>query len=62
MQAIVSKKQKTAQDQMIFQRLLMEQQRILATGKLVPTIPGQHAQGLQFVSNYIFILLLWIDF
>ncbi|XP_068082122.1 serine-rich adhesin for platelets [Anabrus simplex] len=42
---------KTQADDLTLQRLFDEQQRILASGKVVPTIPGQHAQGLQFVSH-----------
>lgn len=49
-QSIIAKKSGVQNDQM-YQRLIEEQQRILSTGKVVPTIPGQHAQGLQFVSS-----------
>lgn len=49
-QALAKKQPRTPQENALFQKLVLEQNKILASGKLVPTIPGQHAQGLQFVS------------
>jgi hypothetical protein len=49
-QALAKKQPRTQQENTMFQKLVIEQNKILASGKLVPTIPGQHAQGLQFVS------------
>lgn len=45
-----SKKTRTAAENNALQRLFMEQQKILLSGKIIPTIPGQHAQGVTFVS------------
>jgi hypothetical protein len=50
-QALAKKQQRTPQENALFQKFVVEQNKILASGKLVPTIPGQHAQGLQFVSG-----------
>lgn len=50
-QALAKKQQRTPQENALFQKFVVEQNKILASGKLVPTIPGQHAQGLQFVSS-----------
>jgi len=47
-QYLTSKKDPTAQDTSLLQKLIEHHQKILATGKPVPTIPGQHAQGIQF--------------
>nr|CAD7401474.1 unnamed protein product [Timema poppensis] len=47
-ESLQNKKQLTPGDSAALQRLYDEQKRILATGKVVPTIPGQHAQGLHF--------------
>jgi len=49
-QYLTSKKDPTAQDTSLLQKLIEHHQKILATGKPVPTIPGQHAQGIPFVS------------
>ena len=49
-QYLTSKKDPTSQDTSLLQKLIEHHQKILATGKPVPTIPGQHAQGIPFVS------------
>jgi len=54
-QALAKKQPRTAQETEHFKKLVLEQNKILASGKLVPTIPGQHAQGLQFVSGSPFL-------
>ncbi|RZF49214.1 hypothetical protein LSTR_LSTR010944 [Laodelphax striatellus] len=43
-----NRKSRTNAEQVALQKLFVEQQKILLSGKLVPTIPGQHAQGLTF--------------
>ncbi|XP_046400800.1 trithorax group protein osa-like isoform X3 [Ischnura elegans] len=49
LQTLTSRKgPRSAQDNIAIQHLYLQQQRILLTGKIVPTIPGQHAQGVQF--------------
>lgn len=48
--SLSAKDNKTSKDQQTLQKLYKEQQSILLSGKIVPTIPGQHAQGLTFVS------------
>jgi hypothetical protein len=50
-QSVTSKRVLTSTDQAALHRLYDEQQRILLTGKVVPTIPGQHAVGLPLVSR-----------
>jgi hypothetical protein len=50
-QNVTSKRVLTSTDQAALHRLYDEQQRILLTGKVVPTIPGQHAVGLPLVSK-----------
>ncbi|XP_069693632.1 mucin-2-like isoform X3 [Periplaneta americana] len=45
-QSVTGKRVLTPADQAALHRLYDEQQRILLTGKVVPTIPGQHAVGL----------------
>jgi len=50
-QSVNSKRVLTPADQAALHRLYDEQQRILLTGKVVPTIPGQHAVGLPLVSK-----------
>ncbi|XP_021927375.1 mucin-12-like isoform X2 [Zootermopsis nevadensis] len=45
-QSVTSKRILTAVDQAALHRLYDEQQHILLTGKIVPTIPGQHALGV----------------
>ncbi|XP_063230513.1 mucin-2 [Bacillus rossius redtenbacheri] len=50
-EVLQSRKQLLTSEQESLQRLYDEQKRILATGKVVPTIPGQHAQGLHFNSS-----------
>ena len=49
-QYLTSKKDPTPQDTSLLQKLIEHHAKILATGKPVPTIPGQHAQGIPFVS------------
>uniref|UniRef100_A0A8D8LHR5 GLTSCR1-like protein n=2 Tax=Cacopsylla melanoneura TaxID=428564 RepID=A0A8D8LHR5_9HEMI len=49
--SLSAKDNKTSKDQATLQKLYKEQQSILLSGKIVPTIPGQHAQGLTFVST-----------
>lgn len=49
-QYLTSKKDPTPQETSLLQKLIEHHQNILATGKPVPTIPGQHAQG--FVSRF----------
>ncbi|XP_054289400.1 mucin-4-like isoform X1 [Macrosteles quadrilineatus] len=56
-QLLSSKKPRTPQENQSLQRLFMEQQKILFSGKLIPTIPGQHAQGITFqVSTPVRVL------
>ena len=50
-QSVTSKRNLTAIDQAALHRLYEEQKRILLTGRVVPTIPGQHAVGLPLVSK-----------
>ena len=50
-QSVTSKRILTPIDQAALHRLYEEQQRILLTGRVVPTIPGQHAVGLPLVSK-----------
>lgn len=50
-QSVASKKNLTPIDQAALHRLYEEQKRILLTGRVVPTIPGQHAVGLPLVSK-----------
>jgi hypothetical protein len=54
LQVLAKKSPRTPQENALFQKLILEQNKILASGKLVPTIPGQHAQGLQFVRSPLF--------
>ncbi|KAI5701669.1 hypothetical protein M8J75_011936 [Diaphorina citri] len=49
--SLATKDNKTVKEQTTLQKLYKEQQSILLSGKIVPTIPGQHAQGLTFVST-----------
>ena len=51
-QTVQGKKVLAPGDQVTLHRLYEEQQRILLTGKVVPTIPGQHAVGLPLVSSH----------
>ncbi|XP_046400804.1 trithorax group protein osa-like isoform X7 [Ischnura elegans] len=54
LQTLTSRKgPRSAQDNIAIQHLYLQQQRILLTGKIVPTIPGQHAQGVQFGGTTI---------
>lgn len=48
-----NKKGRTQAEQAALNRLYMEQQKIVFSGKLIPTIPGQHAQGITFVSYFL---------
>ncbi|XP_046439811.1 chromatin modification-related protein eaf-1-like isoform X4 [Daphnia pulex] len=50
-QYLTSKKDPTPQDTSLLQKLIEHHQKILATGKPVPTIPGQHAQGIPFMTT-----------
>jgi hypothetical protein len=50
-QSVTSKRLLTTADQAALHKLYDEQQHILLTGKVVPTIPGQHAVGLPLVSG-----------
>lgn len=50
-QNVTSKRNLTPNDQAALHRLYEEQKRILLTGRVVPTIPGQHAVGLPLVSK-----------
>ncbi|PNF31311.1 hypothetical protein B7P43_G11553 [Cryptotermes secundus] len=52
-QSVTSKRVLTSTDQAALHRLYDEQQRILLTGKVVPTIPGQHAVGLPLNPDVI---------
>ncbi|CAH1390151.1 unnamed protein product [Nezara viridula] len=49
--ALSNNKFRTASEQATLQRLITEQHKILLGGKIVPTVPGQHAQGVAFVST-----------
>jgi hypothetical protein len=49
--SVTSKRILSPVDQAALHRLYEEQQRILLTGRVVPTIPGQHAVGLPLVSK-----------
>ncbi|XP_073974926.1 uncharacterized protein isoform X2 [Rhodnius prolixus] len=49
--ALSNNKFRTSCDQATLQRLISEQHKIILGGKIVPTVPGQHAQGVTFVSN-----------
>lgn len=46
-----SKKVRTSAEQMAIQRLFNEQQKILLSGKIIPTVPGQNSNSLTFVST-----------
>uniref|UniRef100_A0A1B6J695 GLTSCR protein conserved domain-containing protein n=1 Tax=Homalodisca liturata TaxID=320908 RepID=A0A1B6J695_9HEMI len=46
--ALTQKKVRTPTENAALQRLFVDQQKILFSGKLIPTIPGQHAQGITF--------------
>lgn len=49
--AILSgKKTRTPPEQATLQKLFTEQEKILKSGKIIPTVPGQNTQGLTFVS------------
>lgn len=50
MTALSNNKFRTSCDQATLQRLISEQHKIILGGKIVPTVPGQHAQGVTFVS------------
>ncbi|XP_065220592.1 mucin-5AC-like [Planococcus citri] len=45
------KKTRTPLEQATLQKLFNEQQKILLSGKIIPTVPGQNTQGLTFVST-----------
>lgn len=45
-----AKKTRTPVEQATLQKLFNEQQEILLSGKIIPTVPGQNTQGLTFVS------------
>lgn len=47
------KKTRTPTEQSTLQKLFNEQQKILLSGKIIPTIPGQNTQGLTFVSIFV---------
>lgn len=49
-QTLSSKTNRTAAEQATLQKLIIEQQKILSTGKLVQTFPGQQVHGMQIVS------------
>ncbi|KAL1117376.1 hypothetical protein AAG570_004702 [Ranatra chinensis] len=54
-QVLSSNKCRSPSEQATLQKLISEQHKILIGGKLIPTIPGQHAQGLAFVrANFIY--------
>lgn len=46
-----SKKTRTNAEQATLQKLFNEQQNILRSGKIIPTVNGQNTQGLTFVSR-----------
>ncbi|KAK6621803.1 hypothetical protein RUM44_001610 [Polyplax serrata] len=50
-QTLSSKTNRTAAEQATLQKLIIEQQKILSTGKLVQTFPGQQVHGMQIVSQ-----------
>lgn len=53
-----SKKVRTSAEQMAIQRLFNEQQKILLSGKIIPTVPGQNSNSLTFVSLISMFLLI----
>jgi hypothetical protein len=61
-QYLTSKKDPTPQDTSLLQKLIEHHQKILATGKPVPTIPGQHAQGIPFVSCWSKTIVCFFSF
>ncbi|CAB0001001.1 unnamed protein product [Nesidiocoris tenuis] len=48
--SLTANKFRSPAEQAALQRLVSEQRKILLGGKVIPTVPGQHAQGVAFVS------------
>lgn len=46
-----AKKYRTSTEQITLQRLFNEQQKILQSGKIVPTVSGQNSQGITYVRK-----------
>lgn len=51
-----AKKVRTNNEQTALQKLFNEQQKILQSGKIVPTISGQNSQGITYVRRHTLIL------
>uniref|UniRef100_A0A0A9XCI3 GLTSCR protein conserved domain-containing protein n=3 Tax=Lygus hesperus TaxID=30085 RepID=A0A0A9XCI3_LYGHE len=51
--ALTANKFRSPAEQATLQRLVAEQRKILLGGKVVPTVPGQHAHGVAFVSSNV---------